>query len=147
MSHGTRERFMGETPGTTRTSSRYPLRRAVLRCCRRRRRQYSGTPETREKESHPRNEAASISRRGIPAFETGFLNVHAWARQLTLHLCLGLPNRQGRAGGWEGGEDRAIWDRKREPRRDRKEKKRKEIKRKRKRRRETREWRREDRVL
>lgn len=46
----TRERFMGETSGTTRTSSRDPLRRAALRCRRRRRRRYSGTPSERERE-------------------------------------------------------------------------------------------------
>lgn len=66
---------------------------------------------TREKKSHPRNELRR-SRRGIPAFETGFSEVRA--RQLALHLCLGLPDRQGGAGGSGGGEDRAIRDRKRE---------------------------------
>lgn len=42
----TRERFMGETPGTTRTSSRDPPRRAALR--RRRRCRYSGDERERE---------------------------------------------------------------------------------------------------
>lgn len=59
------------------------------------------------------------SRRGIPGFETGFSEMRARARQLTLHLCLGLPEiDRGRAGGLEGGEDRAIRDRRRERERE-----------------------------
>lgn len=99
---------------------------------------------TREKKSHPRNELRR-SRRGIPAFETGFSEVRARARQLALHLCLGLPDRQGGAGGSGGGEDRAIRDRKREEKeakRRSEEKKKEEKERKgdaKERRRETRE--------
>lgn len=108
----TRER---ETSGTTRTSSRDPLRRAALR---RRRRRYSKTPAT--KKSHPRNEAASIS----PEYpETGFSDVRARTRQRAP-----VPQDRRSAGKSrvEGGEDRAIRDRKRD--REKKEKKRRKMK-------------------
>lgn len=73
-------------------------------------------PERRQRERKRVTHVTRLrrSRRGIPGFETGFSDVRARARQLMLHLCLGLPDRQGRAGALEGGEDRAIWDRGRE---------------------------------
>jgi len=58
----TRERFMGETLGTTKTSSRDPFHRP---------RRATDIP-AREKENHPRNEAASILS-GYPGFRNRFL--------------------------------------------------------------------------
>lgn len=129
---------MGETSGTTRTSSRDPLRRAALRHCRRRRRRYSGTPTTREKESHPRNEAASISS-GYPGFRNRFLGRTraGWATHVAP-----VPRTAESAGesGWLGRRiERSRIEREcarpkgEEAKGDKKER----------RRRETREWRRE----